>query len=86
MAAMLGIDYAKAVVGFEHHSKKAHPTIDGIVVDAAHEELVLSGMRQVSEAKASDRRRKRQAEVLLRWKRIVQKACIRQRLREEDPP
>ena len=83
---MLGIDYAKAVVGFEYHSKKAHPNIDGIVVDASHEELVLSGVRQVSEAKASDQRRKRQAEVLLRWKRVVQKVCIRQRLREEDPP
>ncbi len=41
LAKKLGIDYAPAVVGFDFHAGRSTPSIQGIVVAAEFEEILM---------------------------------------------
>lgn len=49
IAKKLGIDYAEAIVDFEFVKKRSIPVMNGIVVAAENEEIILEVMRKCKE-------------------------------------
>lgn len=66
--------------GFEFRSRRATPTILGIVIAEEHADAVIQAVFAMEEANDAKEFRKRQERCLKRWKRLVVGLRIRQRL------
>ncbi|KAI5854252.1 hypothetical protein BZA05DRAFT_393668 [Tricharina praecox] len=83
VAKKLGVSYAEAVTGFEFRQQRALPYIEGVVVAQENEGLVRDAWRAAEEERKKREDGKREAEALGRWRRLVLKARVLKRLREE---
>ncbi|KAF9298752.1 hypothetical protein BGZ74_009235 [Mortierella antarctica] len=83
VARLLGVDYVEAVTGFEFQSRRSVPVIQGIIVPSECAELVMDGYREVSHHADQEARKKKKAEVLQRWRKLIKGAMVRARLLEE---
>ncbi|CAG8620311.1 11974_t:CDS:10 [Dentiscutata erythropus] len=82
IAKKLGIDYGDAVVGFDFQARRCIPVVNGIVVPEEHSEILIEAWREHSESVAAANEAKRQKEVLARWRKLITRLQIRQRLQE----
>lgn len=57
--------------------------IQGIIVPSECAELVMDGYREVSHHADQEARKKKKAEVLQRWRKLIKGAMVRARLLEE---
>ncbi|KAG0347736.1 hypothetical protein BG004_007074 [Podila humilis] len=83
VARLLGVDYVEAVTGFDFHSRRSIPVIQGIIVPAESAELVLDGYREISQHADEEARKKKKDQVLQRWRKLIKGAMVRARLLEE---
>ncbi|KAJ3330265.1 hypothetical protein HDU76_006053 [Blyttiomyces sp. JEL0837] len=83
VAKKLGLEYARAVTGFDFHAGKSTPTIKGVLVLAENEELLREALRehhQFSEEKAVKQKSTR---VLSLWRRLTSHLLTKQALMEK---
>lgn len=71
VAKQLGIDYARAVVGFNHTRRGAIPTFRGIVTITDNEQLVRDGLVQYEGNLRLENDANRSKLVLSRWAKLV---------------
>ncbi|RIB13047.1 hypothetical protein C2G38_2199004 [Gigaspora rosea] len=84
IAKKLDIDYGDAVVGFDFSTRcrRCVPVLNGVVVPEEHSEILMEAWREHSETVAAENEAKRQKEVLARWRKLITRLQIRQRLQE----
>mmetsp|Transcript_12028 Transcript_12028/g.17980 ORF Transcript_12028/g.17980 Transcript_12028/m.17980 type:complete len:198 (+) Transcript_12028:275-868(+) len=78
----LGIDYARANVGFSHKNGTVAPVFEGFVVCEEHYPILVSALENVASFELGLENEKRERRVLNRWKRIVRRVFERVRLNE----
>ncbi|KAJ3824900.1 hypothetical protein F5880DRAFT_1611580 [Lentinula raphanica] len=83
IARNLHIDYAEAVIGFEFRKRRAMPVLEGIVVAAGYEEILLEAFLEAEREAAEKNRIKKEERALKQWARLVHGLRIRQRLQEQ---
>ncbi|KAJ3752274.1 hypothetical protein EV360DRAFT_55515 [Lentinula raphanica] len=83
IARNLHIDYAEAVIGFEFRKRRATPVLEGIVVAAGYEEILLEAFLEAEREAAEKNRIKKEERALKQWARLVHGLRIRQRLQEQ---
>ena len=66
--------------GFEFKKQRAIPVVEGIVVAAENEEIVLDAWREEEEIRVKKDAARKQNEVLARWKKFLVGLRIRQRI------
>ncbi|KAI4320284.1 hypothetical protein MLD38_033780 [Melastoma candidum] len=81
LAKRLEIDYAPAMVGFDFRNGRAMPVFDGIVVCSEFKEIILDAYAEEEERRNAEERKRKQAEALARWCRLVSSVLTRERLR-----
>ena len=77
----LGFDYAPALVGWDFHSGKNTPIIDGVIVCAEHGELISEAWEQEQGRLRQEKMKKKQNIVIKRWESLVKKVLIREQLK-----
>mmetsp|Transcript_10014 Transcript_10014/g.15011 ORF Transcript_10014/g.15011 Transcript_10014/m.15011 type:complete len:431 (+) Transcript_10014:170-1462(+) len=80
IAKKLGIEYAKAMTGFEVKSGRSLPVISGIVVLEDHKDLILTAWKQME---AERKRKLEEAKVrknLRLWRSLIRKTIIHQKV------
>ncbi|KIK69809.1 hypothetical protein GYMLUDRAFT_34213 [Collybiopsis luxurians FD-317 M1] len=83
IARKLQIDFAEAVTGFEFRKRRATPVVEGIVIAAEYEEIVLEAFLEAERETFEKARLKKEERVLKQWTRLVHGLRIRQRLQEQ---
>ncbi|KAF9240193.1 hypothetical protein BU15DRAFT_74111 [Melanogaster broomeanus] len=83
IAKRLGFDYAEAVTGFEFKKRRAFPVIEGIVVAADVEIVIVEACLEADQDAEEKARAKRLERVCKRWIRLVQGLRIRDRLQKQ---
>ncbi|KIK96449.1 hypothetical protein PAXRUDRAFT_138437 [Paxillus rubicundulus Ve08.2h10] len=83
VAKRLGFDYAEAVTGFEFKKRRAFPVIEGIVVAAENENVIVDACLEAEQDAEEKAREKRLERVCKRWIRLVQGLRIRDRLQRQ---
>ncbi|KAG0319600.1 hypothetical protein BGZ99_005011 [Dissophora globulifera] len=83
VARLLGVDYAEAVTGFEFQSRRSVPVIQGIIVPSESAELVMDAYQEVVHQRDQESYKKKRAEVLNRWRKMIKGMMMRARLMEE---
>lgn len=83
IARKLGFDYAEAVTGFEFKKRRAFPIIEGVVVAAENEAVLLEAYWEAEREAEAKARTKREERVIKRWTRLVHGLRIRQRLQDQ---
>ncbi|KAJ7439239.1 hypothetical protein FB451DRAFT_1344313 [Mycena latifolia] len=83
IARKLGFDHAEAVTGFEFKSRRAAPILEGIVIAAENEAVLLEAYWEAENDAAEKARAKKRDRVLKRWTRLVHGLRIRKSLQEE---
>ncbi|KAJ3787651.1 hypothetical protein GGU10DRAFT_426726 [Lentinula aff. detonsa] len=83
IARKLHIDFAEAVIGFEFRKRRAMPVLEGIVVAAENEEVVLEAFLEAEREALEKAQLKKKERVIKQWTRLVHGLRIRQRLQEQ---
>ncbi|KAJ3735857.1 hypothetical protein DFJ43DRAFT_1207547 [Lentinula guzmanii] len=83
IARKLHIDFAEAVTGFEFRKRRAMPVLEGIVVAAENEEVVLEAFLEAEREALAKAQLKKKERVIKQWTRLVHGLRIRQRLQEQ---
>ncbi|KAF9013151.1 hypothetical protein BDQ17DRAFT_1342855 [Cyathus striatus] len=83
IARKLGFDYAEAVTGFEFKKRRAFPVIEGIVVAAENETVLLDAYWEAEREAEEKARARREDRVLKQWTRLIHGLQIRQRLQKQ---
>ncbi|EIW81219.1 Rad4-domain-containing protein [Coniophora puteana RWD-64-598 SS2] len=83
IARKLGFDFAEAVTGFEFRKRRAVPLIEGIVVSAENEAVIVEAFLAAEGDAEEKAKAKRLDQVHKRWVRLVQGLRIRQRLQAQ---
>ncbi|KAF9262696.1 Rad4-domain-containing protein [Marasmius fiardii PR-910] len=83
IARKLGIDYAEAVTGFEFRKRRATPVIEGVVVAAENESVLLEAFWEAEQDAEEKAKFKREERVVKLWTKLVHGLRIRQRLIEQ---
>ncbi|OAQ31756.1 Rad4-domain-containing protein [Linnemannia elongata AG-77] len=83
VARQLGVDFVEAVTGFEFQSRRSVPIIQGIIVPTESAELVMDAYREVTHHADQEALKKKRAEVLRRWRKLIKGVVLRSRLMEE---
>ncbi|KAH7909238.1 hypothetical protein BJ138DRAFT_1067407 [Hygrophoropsis aurantiaca] len=83
VARKLGFEFAEAVTGFEFRKRKANPIIEGIVVAAENETIIIEAYLEAEQEAEEKARAKRLEQVQKRWIRLVTGLRIRERLQKQ---
>ncbi|TMW65763.1 hypothetical protein Poli38472_008405 [Pythium oligandrum] len=83
VASQLGVDFAPAVVGFEVKNGKNYPKIEGIVVAATVEAMLVDAHAHIQQSTIEQAIEKNQQAILKRWERLVKRLLLKQRLNDE---
>ncbi|KAL0069143.1 hypothetical protein AAF712_003829 [Marasmius tenuissimus] len=83
IARKLGIDHAEAVTAFEFRKRRANPVIEGVVVAAENESILLEAFWEAEQDAEEKAKIKREERVIKLWTRLVHGLRIRQRLQEQ---
>lgn len=87
-AKSIGIDYAPAMVGFEHRDFRMLPKIEGVIVASAHAQTVRDAAEALQLERLEKARRKRTERVLKYWemlfKAVLVKAQLSQRYNNQN--
>ncbi|KAI9283030.1 hypothetical protein BC943DRAFT_105072 [Umbelopsis sp. AD052] len=82
IARKLGVDFADAVVGFEFVKQRSVPVLNGIVVPAEAEEMVLEAWQETQAHESRKALAKQEVDIYTRWKRLITSALLHKRLNE----
>ncbi|KAL3634209.1 hypothetical protein CASFOL_021263 [Castilleja foliolosa] len=82
VAKRLNLDYAPAMVGFEHRNGRSFPLFKGIVVCAEFKNAILEAYLEEEERREAEEKRKNEAEAVSRWYQLLSSIITRQRLNE----
>ncbi|KAF9987768.1 hypothetical protein BGZ75_000127 [Mortierella antarctica] len=83
VARQLGVDYVEAVTGFEFHSRRSVPVVQGIIVPTDCAELVMDAYHEVAHHADQEALKRKKGEVLRRWRKLIRGVMMRSRLLEE---
>ncbi|WVQ96321.1 hypothetical protein IAU59_003425 [Kwoniella sp. CBS 9459] len=83
VAKNLEISYAEACTGFEFKKQRAIPVINGIVVAAENETLVMDAYAESAAAAEEKERLKKEERALKRWAKLINGLRVRLRLQAE---
>ena len=83
VAKSLGISYAPCLIGFEGHGGNRTPTVRGIVVHEHNADLLREAHTEFESHVVEDAYKKKQDEIILRWKRLVNGVLTADRLKRE---
>ncbi|KAG8214342.1 hypothetical protein J3R82DRAFT_9308 [Butyriboletus roseoflavus] len=83
IAKKLGFDYAEAVTGFEFRKRRAMPVIQGIVLAAENENVIVEACLEAEQYAEERARVKRLEHACKRWTRLVHGLRIRERLQKQ---
>ncbi|OCF37288.1 hypothetical protein I316_01197 [Kwoniella heveanensis BCC8398] len=83
VAKNLEISYAEACTGFEFKKQRAIPVINGIVVAAENETLVMDAYAESAAAAEEKERMKKEERGLKRWAKLINGLRVRLRLQAE---
>ncbi|KAF9150521.1 hypothetical protein BG015_007672 [Linnemannia schmuckeri] len=83
VARQLGVDFVEAVTGFEFQSRRSVPVIQGIIVPTESAEMVMDAYREVTHHADQEALKKKRAEVLRHWRKLIKGVVLRSRLMEE---
>ncbi|KAH7885453.1 hypothetical protein F5I97DRAFT_2033703 [Phlebopus sp. FC_14] len=83
IAKKLGLDYAEAVTGFEFKKRRAYPVLEGIVVAAENENVIVEAYLETEHDAEEKARAKRLDRVCKRWVRLIQGLRLRDRLQKQ---
>ncbi|TFK23064.1 Rad4-domain-containing protein [Coprinopsis marcescibilis] len=83
IAKKLGFDYAEAVTRFEFKKRRAHPVIEGVVIAAENESVLLEAYWEAQKKEEERIRAKKEEKALQHWIKLVHGLRIRQRLQEQ---
>lgn len=83
VAKKLSIPYAPCLLGFEGHGGNRTPTIRGIVVHEHNADLLREAHTEYESQLVEDECKKKQDEIIRRWKRLVNGVLTSERLRKE---
>ncbi|KAL4261573.1 XPC family protein [Pleurotus pulmonarius] len=83
IARQLGLDYAEAVTRFDFKNRRAVPVIEGVVVAAENEEILLEAYWEAEKEAEEKAQKQREERVVKKWKRLIQALQIRQRLQNQ---
>lgn len=83
LARDLGVDFAPAVVGFEVKNGKTYPKMDGIVVAASAQEMLLDAHAHLQQTTIEQAIAKNQKIVLRRWEKLTKRLLLQNRLNED---
>ncbi|KAI6044876.1 hypothetical protein EDC04DRAFT_3137624 [Pisolithus marmoratus] len=83
IARKLGFDYAEAMTGFEFKKRRAYPVLEGIVVAAENEGVIVEAYLEAEQDAEERARAKRFDQVCKRWVRLIQGLRIRDRLQKQ---
>ncbi|KAJ3409097.1 hypothetical protein HDV05_004586 [Chytridiales sp. JEL 0842] len=83
IARKLGIDYAKAMTGFEYHRGNATPVIKGIVILKENEEILKEAWQEDRRNAAIVHDKEKAKRAVSRWRKLVDKLLTRQMLLEK---
>ncbi|KAK0243924.1 hypothetical protein EDD85DRAFT_806100 [Armillaria nabsnona] len=83
LAKKLGLDYAEAVTGFEFKKRRAFPVLEGVVIAAENEQVLLDAYWESEQDAQEKARVKREEKAIKRWTRLIHGLRIRQRLQEQ---
>ncbi|PPQ71040.1 hypothetical protein CVT24_011921 [Panaeolus cyanescens] len=83
VARKLGFDFAEAVTGFEFKKRRAFPVIEGIVVAAEHEAVILEAYWETEREAAEKAKTQKEERVIKQWTRLIQGLRIRDRLQKK---
>merc|ERR1711871_312361 len=79
-----GIDFCKAMVGFERQAGRAIPKLDGIVLCAEYVDTVLAAAREEAERAINEGLNKQRKAALKRWKELLTRLVIEEELRNTN--
>ncbi|WVF68799.1 hypothetical protein IAT40_003571 [Kwoniella sp. CBS 6097] len=83
VAKNLEISYAEACTGFEFKKQRAIPVINGIVVAAENETMVMDAYAESAAAAEEKERLKKEERALKRWAKLINGLRVRLRLQAE---
>jgi xeroderma pigmentosum group C-complementing protein len=83
VARTLGIDYAEAVVGFDFGAQRAVPVIEGVVVAAENERVIVDAWHEAEEERRRKEYDKREKVALGNWRKFLMGLRIIEHVREE---
>ncbi|KAI6023368.1 hypothetical protein EDC04DRAFT_2900565 [Pisolithus marmoratus] len=83
IARKLGFDYAEAMTGFEFKKRWAYPVLEGIVVAAENEGVIVEAYLEAEQDAKERARAKRFDQVCKRWVWLIQGLRIRDRLQKQ---
>jgi xeroderma pigmentosum group C-complementing protein len=83
IARKLGFDYAEAVTGFEFKKRRAFPIIEGIVIAAEHESVILEAYWEAEREAEEKAKTKKFDQAVKRWTRLMHGLLIRERLQKQ---
>ncbi|KAH8806536.1 hypothetical protein DL96DRAFT_1717820 [Flagelloscypha sp. PMI_526] len=83
IARKLGLDFGEAVTGFEFKKRRAYPVLEGVVVAAENESVLLDAYWEAEHIAQDKARRKREERVLKHWTKLIQGLRVRQRIQDQ---
>ena len=83
LAKQLKLDYAKAVIEFEHGHGRSFPIYQGIVVKEESVPAIMEAYAEKEKKRKEKERKARQEDVLLRWKKMITGALMKARLESD---
>ncbi|CAJ0883969.1 12804_t:CDS:10 [Entrophospora sp. SA101] len=83
IAKKLGIDYAEAVVGFDFHSHRCVPVVNGIVIAEEYSTMLLEAWHEHITNVEALSNAKKDKEALARWKRLIVGIKIKMRIHSD---
>ncbi|GFO49290.1 DNA repair protein complementing xp-c cells homolog [Plakobranchus ocellatus] len=83
VAKKLGIDVAPAMVGWDHHSGRSHPLIDGVVVCEEYADTLMAAWTEDQEIQEQRETEKREKRVYSNWRLLIRGLLIKMRLTQK---
>lgn len=82
VAKKLGLDYARAVTGFDFYRGKPIPRLEGIVINMEQRQLLLSAISEFVKNSIEEESQKRESRVLKLWARLTRGMLSLNQLRD----
>ena len=78
IARKLGLDFSRALTGFERVRGRAIPVIEGIIVASHHALLIQEAQHEFAETQAQEEAKRRERKALAQWKLLAKVLFTRQ--------
>ncbi|KAF0975058.1 hypothetical protein FDP41_005811 [Naegleria fowleri] len=83
VARKLGIDYARAMVGFEFRQKRSIPKYDGIIVHSENEQVLREAYVAYEKKRLEKMKKKKQDRIMNNWCKLVRGLLAREYVKDK---